>query len=207
MATVFSTGFMDDDLWGRFMHPHRKEYPDDWIGYWKHTVRKQIANPNGFCLVGVDQQNTIKACMLVSKMGDASHIIPAGDASEMAQAADENVGFTDRAADPKAVTIFDNHWPDIAHHFVGERANAWMIELLCVHPDVQRGKGYGRDLIQKAIELGKSEKPIVPVAVIASIIGDPVYEKYGFREVGRADVGELKVQGGSLKFYEEHLKG
>ena len=72
---------------------------------------------------------------------------------------------------------------------------------------MQRGGGYGRDLILNAFELGKGEEPRVPVAVISSDIADDFYEKYGFREVGRADVGDMSVvKGGSLKFYEEHLQ-
>lgn len=215
MAQIFAAGFIDDDMFGRFMNPKRKEFPDDWIQFWNHEMRKHLIDPAGLGFVGVDSEGNIKACCLMKKLGNPSPRIAAeGFIARKLQQVSGTVqntldGFTfeNRAADPKAVASFEKSWADIEHHFVGPRAQAWFIELLCVHPDVQREAGYGRDLLQNAIHLGENEQPPVTVAVIASEIGDAFYEKYGFREVGRADVGDISgVAGGSLKFYEQHLE-
>ena len=214
LAEVFAAGFMDDDVFGRFMHPKRKEFPEDWLRWWNKEISKHIIDPAGLSFVGVDSQGTVKACCLMKKLGNASQRIAAEgvvarkleQVSGMAQNAWDSATFTSRTADPEAIATFEKSWNDIEHYFTGPRAQTWFIELFCVHPEVQRGGGFGRDLIRNAIELGKNENPRVPVAVIASEIGDGFYEKYGFREVGRADVGDMSgVRGGSLKFYEEHL--
>ena len=215
MAEVFAAGFIDDDVFGRFMHPKRREYPEDWLRWWAKEIRSQIIDPAGLCFVGVDKAGAIQACCLTKKIGNPSQRIAAegilGRRLEQARGIALNAWdswiFTDRTADPKAMAIFEKNWDDIKHHFSGPRAQAWFIEGFCVHPRVQRGGGFGRDLLLNAIELGKTEEPPVPIAVIASEIGDAFYEKYGFREVGRADVGDMsEVEGGSLKFYEQHLR-
>ncbi|RMZ84064.1 hypothetical protein DV737_g1399, partial [Chaetothyriales sp. CBS 132003] len=132
--------------------------------------------------------------------GAASASSEAGDGRES-----DDANWADRSADPEAIAAFDRNWEDIKHHFCGPRAESWMIELFCVAPDAQKS-GHGRQLIHAAIALCQAESPMVPLCVIASETGDAFYEKLGFRQVGRANVGGLSgVRGGSLKFYEEHL--
>ena len=212
MADVFATGFIDDDVFGRFMHPKRREFPEDWLRYWQREIRSTIIDPAGLCFVGVDEGGVVRACCLMKKLGNASQRLAKETPSPeqrtgTASTAVDDSSFNNRAANPEALAIFENNWNDIEHHFSGSRGQAWFVEGLCVHPEVQRGGGFGRDLILNAIELGKREEPPVPVAVISSDVADLFYEKYGFHEVGRADVGAMAVvKGGSLKFYEEHLR-
>lgn len=212
MADVFATGFIEDDVFGRFMHPKRKEFPEDWLQYWKTEIRSTILDPAGLCFVGVNMEDVVKGCCLMKKLGNVSPRLvgeipkPEQSIGTGSIAVDDST-FNNRAADPKALAIFEKNWNDIEHHFSGPRGQAWFVEGLCVHPGVQRSGGFGRDLILNAIELGKREEPPVPIAVISSDVADQFYEKYGFREVGRADVGAMSVvKGGSLKFYEEHLR-
>lgn len=35
MAEVTAAGCMEDDVFGNFMHPRRKEFPDDWRHFWQ----------------------------------------------------------------------------------------------------------------------------------------------------------------------------
>ena len=208
MAEVFAAGFVGDDVYDRFMHPRRKEFPDDWLQHWVKEVRRHIIDPAGLCFVGIDKQDAIKACCLMKKLGDISLQIPL-----MSYQTNDTAGYVsvqstsaNRAADPGAHAIYEKNWDDIEHHFSGPRGQAWFIVLLCVHPDVQKGSGYGRDFVQNAIRLAEYEHPPVPLAVISSEIADAFYDRYGFREVGRADVGDMSVvKGGSIKFYEQHL--
>lgn len=214
MAEVFASGFMDDEVFGKFMHPKRRKFPDDWLASWTRDFHTHLLDPVSQCYVRTNSDGHVAGCMILRGIGKG------GDARAAAetywhqiqrrlytvQKNVESMAWPDRSADDEAVAAFDRNWEDIKHHFTGPRAQCWMIELFCIHPDSQK-KGYGRDLVQTAIDLCKSETPKLPLCVIASDIGDAFYEKYGFREVGRANVGALAgVVGGSLKFFEDHLE-
>lgn len=213
MAEIFAAGFIDDDVFGRFMHPKRHEYLEDWIRYWHRDMRRHVLEPRGKCFVCANDSGQVMGCVIMQRLGKGGDALAASESySHMIErklwAADEavdNFTSTDRSADPKAIEAFEQNWEDIQHHFSGPRAECWMIELLCIHPDAQ-AKGAGRAIIEHAIDLCKSEETPVPLAVIASDIGDAFYERMGFREAGRANVGGMSgVRGGSLKFYEQHL--
>jgi GNAT superfamily N-acetyltransferase len=214
MAEVFALGFIDDDVFGRFQHPHRHEYPDDWRRYWERDMRRLIMQPSARPHVRVNASGVVKGCVMLQRIGPrgTSALENAESYSHRAQrlmyASQDYVASLvapDKSADAQAMATFDKNWDDIKHHFSGERAECWMIELLCIHPDSQK-MGYGRDLVRAAVELCKAEEPPLPLCVIASDVGDAFYEKQGFREVGRANVGALsELKGGSLKFLEQHL--
>ncbi len=55
MAEVTSQGFMDDNLFGSFMHPKRKELPTDWHYFWQQEIRTQLAHPANTTYVAVDE--------------------------------------------------------------------------------------------------------------------------------------------------------
>lgn len=214
MADVFAAGFIDDDVFGRFMHPKRREYPQDWLRYWTWDLRKHFADPAALCFVHLDEAETVKGCCMMRRMGKGGDTIAATES--WSHKAERYLGslwtrwddltFTDRSADKRNMEIFDKNWDDIKHHWEGPREESWLIEMLCIHPDAQKA-GYGRGLIQNAIQVCKSEDPAVPLSVIASEIGDAFYEKQGFRQVGWASVGDMSdVRGGSIKFYEKHLQ-
>ncbi|ETN44497.1 uncharacterized protein HMPREF1541_10167 [Cyphellophora europaea CBS 101466] len=214
MADVFAAGFIDDDVFGRFMHPKRREYPHDWLRHWNKDLRNHLLSPAVQCYVRVSPDGIVKGCVMMARIGQGGDDKVASESLShrllrqiyVAQDYLESFVWSDRSADHEAMAIFDKNWDDIKHHFSGPRAECWLIELLCIHPDSQKA-GFGREIIQTAIDLCKTENPPIPLCVIASDAGDAFYEKLGFREAGRADVGDLSgVKGGSLKFYEEHLK-
>lgn len=214
MAEVFANGFIDDDVFGRWMHPGRREHPEDWIRWWHITMRQHVLDPTGKCFVRTNGENVVVGCMLMKRIGEgAKQLAKAESYAQMLVRkmydVDENVDNfikTNKSADPKALETFDNNWNDIEHHFSEARAETWLIELLCVLPDAQKS-GNGHALIEAAKDLCRKEQPPLPLAVIASEIGDAFYEKQGFHEVGRANVGDMShVKGGSLKFFEDHLR-
>ena len=213
MAEVFAYGFIDDDVFGRFMHPKRHEFPEDWIRSWHIEMRKHVLDPTCRCFVKSREDGTVMGCMLMKRIGKGAKDLAQEESwKQMLErkmwAADEytdGLMSTDRSADAEAMKAFDESWSDIRHYFTGSRKECWLIELLCIHPDVQKS-GFGQSLVEAAIELCKSEEPQLSLAVISSHVGDAFYEKIGFFEIGRADVGGLSgVKGGSLKFYEKHL--
>jgi GNAT superfamily N-acetyltransferase len=214
MADVVSKGFLDDDVFGRFMHPKRREFPNDWYFFWVKEIRTRLVDPSHLIFVRPDAASgKVAAFCVMKRIGESedkratSESLAEKGRRLIVQGQNQwsNWTWTDRTADPEAIAKFDSNWDDIAHYFTGPRKECWMIDILCVHPEFQK-KGFGRDLILNAIEVCRSEEPMVPLAVIASEIGDGFYEKQGFQEAGRANVGDLSgVNGGSLKFYERHL--
>jgi GNAT superfamily N-acetyltransferase len=214
MAEVFAKGFINDDVFGRFMHPHRREYPDDWLQHWTRDMRHHIIDPSGRCFVRTDEAGAVRGCVLMRRLGSGGQVLVAKETlvhateRKICEAQDRASGLVweDKSADKEAMAAFDENWDDIKHHFTGSRTECWLIELLCIHPDVQKG-GYGRAMINKAIEVCKGERSPTPLAVITSEIGDAFYEKMGFQEIGRANVGGLaSVRGGPIRIYECHLK-
>lgn len=85
-----------------------------------------------------------------------------------------------------------------AHNWLGDRAETWFLDLLCVHPDAQ-GKGFGRELGLWGVQC--SEEEGVCASVICAENKEGFYGKLGFVEKGRANVGVLKdVRGGAIMF-------
>lgn len=63
----------------------------------------------------------------------------------------------------------------------------WELELLGVHPDFQR-KGIGAKLLQYGFDRAREDK--VPLILFATLRGEKLYLKLGFREVNRVTVDE-----------------
>ena len=213
MAGVTAAGFIEDDVFGNFMHPRRKEFPDDWRHSWQKEIQTILVKADSRNYVCFENDSgRVAAICLVKRLGDGASELVNPATAQLPQASAlplkpwEEKNWTDRSADPEAQGKFEKNWDDIAHHFTGDRKECWLIDFFCVHPDFQR-KGLGRSLLQKAVDLGENENPKVPVAVISSAAGDQFYATFGFEQVGQASVGDLAhVEGGSIKFYERHLK-
>lgn len=61
--------------------------------------------------------------------------------------------------------------------------NFWSLETLAVHPDYQ-GQGYGRELVEKGLELVKADPSgELPANVVAADGKEAFYQKCGFQEL------------------------
>lgn len=112
--------------------------------------------------------------------------------------------WPNHAADPRYTTLLHDIEPLIAHHWESanhpERKSNLYLDILAVHPEGQ-GQGVGRQLVEWGIDQSKGEG--VPASVIAAHEKEAFYDKFGFREVGRANVGkmgEAGIRGGSIMF-------
>lgn len=54
MAEVAAAAFMEDDVYGRFMFPHRREYPADYINQWERRITMYATKPEYEHQVSVD---------------------------------------------------------------------------------------------------------------------------------------------------------
>lgn len=55
MAEVAAAAFMDEELFGELMHPHRKEYPEAFITYYERRLLKHWNDQNSRFFVGLDK--------------------------------------------------------------------------------------------------------------------------------------------------------
>jgi hypothetical protein len=55
MAEISAAAFMDEELFGGLMHPHRKEYPEDFILFFKRKFLSHWYDSNRHFLVGLDK--------------------------------------------------------------------------------------------------------------------------------------------------------
>lgn len=51
MAEIAAQAFDQNDLCGRYMHPHRHEFPDDYIRFFRQEIRSEFFKPGVWFLV------------------------------------------------------------------------------------------------------------------------------------------------------------
>lgn len=51
MAEIAAEAFDQNDLCGRFMHPHRHQFPADYITFWRQEIRSHLFEPDVYFLV------------------------------------------------------------------------------------------------------------------------------------------------------------
>ncbi|KAM0557152.1 hypothetical protein ACHAPJ_005415 [Fusarium lateritium] len=95
--------------------------------------------------------------------------------------------------------VFSTIEPDILNS--PRRLSAWYLSSLGVSPDVQ-GSGFGSLLLQHGLEA--ADRAGVPTWLVGLHGVDRFYSRFGFVEVARANVGELKDwDGGAVMFRGE----
>lgn len=108
-----------------------------------------------------------------------------------------------RAADAAHLDILEETFPLFAHHWdLPTRRENWSLDMLATHPDFQN-RGMGSALVQWGIDRADGEK--VCASVVSAEGNEGFYARFGFVEVGRANVGRLKekgIVGGAIMFRE-----
>ena len=106
--------------------------------------------------------------------------------------------WPDKSADPVHVAAFNAATPLTTHHWSGAREESWMLDALCTDPQHER-KGHGKALVNWGID--EAAKEGICNSVIAAWERDAFYARFGFVEVGRANIGPLaEVKGGAIMF-------
>lgn len=109
--------------------------------------------------------------------------------------------WPNRAADPAKSNCFAEAFPFFAHHWSGHREESWFLDMLSVHPDHQL-RGHGSALVEWGKEKARSE--CICASTTSAERKEEFYNKLGFIEVGRANVGPLSdVEGGTIMFCDE----
>jgi hypothetical protein len=89
MAEVTAAGFLDDDVFGNFIHPCRMEFPDSWNYSWQRVIRSHLTKASSRSYACVEStSDRVAAICLVTRLGDgASEFIDAETLSTKAQQA------------------------------------------------------------------------------------------------------------------------
>lgn len=88
-----------------------------------------------------------------------------------------------------------------AHHWSGSREETWFLDMLGVDPEYQL-QGHGRTLVEWGKDKAREEG--ICASLTAAEEKSGFYEKLGFVEVGRANVGPLaSVEGGGIMFCDK----
>ncbi|KAI4712256.1 hypothetical protein J4E89_002522 [Alternaria sp. Ai002NY15] len=74
IVNICARAFMEEDLFGRVIHPHRAQYPDDVKIFWHEWVRNDWSNPRNKVIVAVstadDQQENVIGAAIWQRQGD-----------------------------------------------------------------------------------------------------------------------------------------
>ncbi|KAI6768313.1 hypothetical protein HG530_006322 [Fusarium avenaceum] len=111
--------------------------------------------------------------------------------------------FPIRGVDNHRLGIYDRVFSTIEPDVLNSprRRSAWYLSSLGVSPDVQ-GAGYGSLLLQHGLEA--ADRAGVPTWLVGLRGLDNFYNRFGFVEVARANIGELKDwDGGVIMFRGE----
>jgi GNAT superfamily N-acetyltransferase len=104
--------------------------------------------------------------------------------------------------DPHAAETFTRVFADIQPTIMNSdrRRNAWYLSTLCVEPKLQ-GSGLGSRLLLDGIQRVDRDGAAAWLIGLAGL--DGFYGRYGFKEVARANVGELAHWDGGLIMFRE----
>ncbi|CAF3445812.1 hypothetical protein SNK03_003289 [Fusarium graminearum] len=108
--------------------------------------------------------------------------------------------FPIRGVDPHRLGIYDRVFSTIEPEILNSprRRSAWYLSSLSVSPEVQ-GSGYGSLLLQNGLEA--ADRAGVPTWLVGLRGLDQYYKRFGFLEVARANVGELKDWDGGIVMF------
>lgn len=209
-----AAAFADEELFGKVLHPHRKDYPEDMYLFFLRQLRQTYYSPDEHILLattsGPNDNETITGVAVWTRKR-AQKRSPSLATQAMAKAmgtynAAEALLYPNRAADPAKSDILERMDPFTKHHWTGTRAESWYLNLLGVDP-AHGGKGAGRELVQWGFTRAREEG--VGCSVVAALGKERFYERCGFDvTVGKAsDFGgernPLKdVQGGTIQFWD-----
>jgi hypothetical protein len=57
VAAIFAAGFHDEEVVGDLLHPRRKQYPQDYVGFWRRRCRERWWQYSRVFLVSFEQED------------------------------------------------------------------------------------------------------------------------------------------------------
>ncbi|KAJ9298647.1 hypothetical protein DTO271G3_3614 [Paecilomyces variotii] len=225
LGTILAAGFIDDDVFGEYLFPHRREYPDDYRLQFARMMRSHMYKRGHRVRVAVDsstsrvigvaswerqeRKRTSKSTTTTEeekRSNDSNNSVCVLFKHVAIQSLDaiSSIIHPDRSMSVENKRTFDAEVPNYKHYWSGSRSETWYLSFLAVDAEY-RGCGAGRALVEEGIRWGETDG--VCVSLISTECGDGFYRRLGFVDVGSATEGALKgLRGGNIKFYERHLE-
>ncbi|KAF9882246.1 acetyltransferase [Colletotrichum karsti] len=219
-AEIFMAAFGDDWI-ANTMHPHRREFPDDWRAWANRFFYARYWGPEQqlFYVLTIPDPAAPSGERIVAfawwrrpyptpaeKAAHEGNLTIRGWLKPILLGLNSLSGYLwpCRSMDPEMVSAFDDSHiasdpikNDPEHP---KRKNAWYLSTLGVSPEFQ-GKGYGSVLVRHSLR--RVDEEGVPAWLIGLKGVEPFYERLGFEVKGRANVGRLaEWDGGSIMFRE-----
>ncbi|KAM0721383.1 hypothetical protein Q7P37_002307 [Cladosporium fusiforme] len=140
VARVCARACAEDPLLGDLMHPHRDQYPEDFVEYFRKRLAEHFYESAHHHLITFETQG---AAEVITGYADwLRH--DEGDGEDRASTTKTDT-LENRAADPEKADVVERAEEFTKHYWTGARAKTWFLDLLVVDPEHQR-KGCGRDL-------------------------------------------------------------
>jgi len=77
MAEIAAKAFVDEDLFGRFMYPFRREYPEDYILMWEWKIWTKFNDYAREYLVSTDEESgKVVAWAVWERLGGGAAVRP-----------------------------------------------------------------------------------------------------------------------------------
>ncbi|KAI5359208.1 putative acyl-CoA N-acyltransferase [Septoria linicola] len=218
-SKCLARAFMNEGLFGKYMHPHRDQYPEDfylkflqmlrdaWAGGPDHqlVVSYTASNDNGSnteTITGIAHWTRMRAIPQSSLIGNVKKSVMSWYSYL------ESFIYPNRAIDHTRENILSEIGPFVSHFWTGSRAEVWDLTLLGVDP-AAGGKGHGKALVAWGFEQAKAEG--VGCSVMGAEGTEKFYKSCGFDVIaGGAGVhgGEKnplireKIPGGTTLFWD-----
>lgn len=78
MAEVAAAAFDKNDLCGRFMHPYRHQFPNDFITFWRRDIRNHFFDPDVSFLVSTIEDGSIVGTAKWKRQGKGTQKLTRG---------------------------------------------------------------------------------------------------------------------------------
>ena len=211
-SQAMAAAFANEELFGKILHPHREQYPDDMYLFFLRLLRATYySSPDDNIILSTANTTgaITGAAIWTRKRASKRKATLANQAMAKVMEnynAAEALLYPNRAADPSMSDVLERMDPFTAHHWTGTRAESWYLNLLGVDP-AYSGQGIGRELVQWGFVRAREEG--VGCSVIAALGKERFYERCGFDvTVGKAsDFGGganplRNVKGGTIQFWD-----
>ncbi|KAK6524935.1 hypothetical protein TWF281_011825 [Arthrobotrys megalospora] len=204
IAECAAEAMMEDDLFGA-LWPRRKEYPEQFVAYFRRRARERILDHSVVNLVSeIPVQENGKEVLKVVGMAQwqkfGKPTVETGW-SPVKAVGKRLIGFqdwayswfeNDTASDPEAVAGFVRDFTEMEHKYWvkdGKEHERWHLQILAVH-SIARRRGIGGRLVELGVERAKRDG--CDASLEASPMGLPLYKSKGFEVL---DTYMMKVKG------------
>ncbi|KAM6514202.1 hypothetical protein FALCPG4_015359 [Fusarium falciforme] len=147
IAHVMAKAFWEDNLFGKLIHPHRNEHPDDVDLYWLRRARVNFWDYRWKWLVAIGKdesgRDVIAGIAQWARFGDGGQKLecwyfdPRNLLKPLSSVAMKIHAWAwpSRASDPKEEDIVERAYPFFDTIWSGKRAESWYLGGLAVRPD------------------------------------------------------------------------